>query len=105
MHLESDAGERVFTHANGRERDGDDTMVARTRSRRSTHSNNAHADELRAQAHEIGENVKALAATAGAAVTDRLGPVEQYVQEKPVKALLIAAGAGAVLGLLFLRRG
>jgi ElaB/YqjD/DUF883 family membrane-anchored ribosome-binding protein len=48
--------------------------------------------------------MKELAATAGAAAYDQLGPIEQYVREKPLKSMLIAAGAGALLGLLFFRR-
>lgn len=60
--------------------------------------------DVRDRAATVGHDVKDLAATAGAAACDQLGPIEEYVRGKPLKSLLIAAGAGALFGLLFLRR-
>ncbi|HWL93430.1 MAG TPA: hypothetical protein VNT79_07830 [Phycisphaerae bacterium] len=67
----------------------------------------AHSDhmaELREQAATIGEDIKALAATAGAAAGQTLSPVESYIRSKPLKSMLMAVGAGAILSLVFWRR-
>lgn len=81
-------------------------MATTTHSRRSHRrsSSNDRMNEFRRQAGHIGNSVRAMAETAGEAAGDRLGPVEDYVREKPVKALLLALAAGAVLGAIFLRR-
>jgi ElaB/YqjD/DUF883 family membrane-anchored ribosome-binding protein len=60
--------------------------------------------ELRTQAETIGRDVRELATTAGQLALGQMDPIERYVRERPVKSLLIAAGAGALLGLLFSRR-
>lgn len=61
-------------------------------------------EEIRSQAVSIGDSVRAMAATAGEAAGESLGPLENYVREKPIKSMLMAAGAGALLGVLLLRR-
>jgi ElaB/YqjD/DUF883 family membrane-anchored ribosome-binding protein len=73
---------------------------ARTRGRAGRKAQN----DLRAQAAVVGRDMRDLAAQAGEAVRQQLNPMEQYVQQKPVQSLLIAAGVGALFGLLFLRR-
>lgn len=60
--------------------------------------------ELRAHAANLGQDVQDLAATAGQLARRQLDPLENYVRERPMRALLMAAGAGAVLGLLLWRR-
>jgi ElaB/YqjD/DUF883 family membrane-anchored ribosome-binding protein len=45
-----------------------------------------------------------LAAAAGDMALDRLDPLEEYIQAKPIKSLLLAAGIGALVGMLFRRR-
>lgn len=65
---------------------------------------NGHMDELKSQAISIGDAVRSMAATAGEAAGDSLTPIEKYVQDKPIKSILIAAGAGALLGMFMFRR-
>lgn len=79
------------------------TASKHKRSRRIPSANN-HMQEIRRRAVHIGEDVRAMAATAGSAAGDSLGPVEDYVRKQPIKSLLMAAAAGAVLGVVFLRR-
>jgi ElaB/YqjD/DUF883 family membrane-anchored ribosome-binding protein len=71
---------------------------------RAQHELSDRVQELREQAAVVGEGLTGLASTAGAAATDQLAPVEEYIKENPVRAVLIAAGVGALLGLIFLRR-
>lgn len=59
---------------------------------------------LREQASVVREDVRELAYAAGDAAREQLDPLEEYVREKPMKALLIAAGVGALIGMVFLRR-
>ena len=81
-------------------------MPTATRHRRSNRVRltNNHIHELRQRAADVGDSFKAMAATAGTAAGDSLGPVEDYVRQKPIKSLLLALAAGAVLGAIFLRR-
>ena len=67
-------------------------------------SSPARTKELRAQAAVVREDVRELAEVAGEAAMEKLDPIQEYVREKPMKSLLIAAGVGAVFGCLFLRR-
>lgn len=60
--------------------------------------------ELREQAAIVGRDVRDLAVSAGAAAREQVDPLEEYVREKPLKSMLIAAGVGALLGVVFLRR-
>ncbi len=60
--------------------------------------------EIREQVATVGEDMRELARTAGQAALDRMDPVEQYVREKPLRAVLMAAGIGALIGAIFLRR-
>lgn len=64
----------------------------------------SHVSELRSHAENVGRDISELASTAGQYARKQIDPIEQFVREQPVKSLLIAAGAGAVLGLLFLGR-
>ena len=81
-------------------------MPTATRHKRSnqSHSSNNHMNDLRQHAADIGHSVRAMAATAGSAAEDRLSPVEDYVREQPMKSMLFALLAGALLGAIFLRR-
>jgi len=45
-----------------------------------------------------------LAAAAGHVARKQLDPLAEYVQAQPVKSLLMAAGVGALLGMIFGRR-
>jgi ElaB/YqjD/DUF883 family membrane-anchored ribosome-binding protein len=76
-----------------------------------THSNSKGARarrsgvaQLRDQAMTIGHDVQDLAATAGGIARRQLDPIEEYVREKPIQSMMVAAGVGALLGLLFFRR-
>lgn len=80
------------------------TTTHSRRSHRRAAANNNRMNEFRRQAGHIGDSVKAMAETAGDLAGDQLGPVEEYVRQKPVKSLLMALAAGAVLGAIFLRR-
>jgi len=64
----------------------------------------ASYEELKEQAGVVRDDVRDLARAAGNSAVAQLDPIEEYVREKPLKSLLIAAGVGAVFGLLFLRR-
>lgn len=59
---------------------------------------------LRERAGEVRDDLQGLARAAGDAAAAQLDPVEDYVRRNPVKSLLMAAGAGALVGMLFLRR-
>jgi len=79
--------------------------VNRTHSRRNARANTTDGlAALKKQAATVQKDVRELAATAGESALGMMGPIEEFVQRKPVKSLLIAAGIGAVFGLLFLRR-
>jgi len=79
------------------------TLRRPSRSRK-THAGNNHLSELREQMGTVGEAFRDMASTAGSVATDQLDPLESYIQEKPLRSVLIAAGVGALLGVLFLRR-
>lgn len=77
--------------------------MTRTRNRRSQINHNYTA-ELRDGVNKIGEGVREITMTAGSAAKAQVDPLGDYVRSNPVQSVLIAAGVGAVLGLLFLRR-
>jgi ElaB/YqjD/DUF883 family membrane-anchored ribosome-binding protein len=84
------------------------------------------ADELKDKASEIGHNIRELGGKLGDAAQEQYvgfrdraagyfengrervrkveEGVESYIQEKPVQALLMAAGVGMLLGWLWRRR-
>ncbi len=74
--------------------------------KRDAGSNETHAglEDIRDQAVAVGEDVRELAHTAGQVALDQMDPIEEYIRTKPVKSVLIAAGIGALLGAMFLRR-
>ena len=78
-------------------------MRSLTRNKRMGKSHNGVA-ELRSHAETIGRDVRELASTAGQLALEQMDPIERYVRERPVKSLMIAAGAGALLALLLRRR-
>lgn len=61
------------------------------------------SDELRGGFSNVKEDVRDLAMTAGRAAREQLDPVEEYVREYPVRSLLMAVGAGMILGMIFRR--
>ena len=78
-----------------------------TRKSKRTNTNNSHGkgfDDVRHQAATVGDDVRELARTAGQAALDQMDPVEHYVREKPLRSVLMAAGIGALIGAIFLRR-
>ncbi|MBL8880181.1 MAG: hypothetical protein JNG88_13770 [Phycisphaerales bacterium] len=77
-------------------------MVAAKQRRKITR--NGSIEAVRDQAVTVGEDVRDLAQMAGKAVLDQMNPLEEYVRERPLRALLMAAGAGALIGFLMLRR-
>lgn len=79
--------------------------MTRNRSMQESHAggSNDYA-HLRTQAEKVGRDVQELASTAGDVAMKRLDPIAEYVQAEPIKSLLIAAAAGALLAMLFGRR-
>ncbi|MCA9254979.1 MAG: DUF883 family protein [Phycisphaerales bacterium] len=75
-------------------------------SSRDASNNPGHAglEEIREQLAAVSEDLRGLATSAGQAAEGQLYPAEAYIREKPVKSVLIAAGVGALLGAIFLRR-
>ena len=61
------------------------------------------AARLREQAVTVGDDLRQMAVTAGETAMGLSGPVERYIAQKPLKAVLIAAAAGAVIGWMFRR--
>jgi ElaB/YqjD/DUF883 family membrane-anchored ribosome-binding protein len=83
------------------------------------------ADQLKESAQQVTENLRTIGATARGAANEKISDLkqqatdyyeqgrqsaqeweqglEQYVQEKPIQSLLIAAGVGLVLGMLWKR--
>jgi len=61
------------------------------------------AARLREQAATVGEDLRQMAVTAGESALGLTDPIEKYIKEKPMKAVLISAAAGAVLGWMFRR--
>jgi ElaB/YqjD/DUF883 family membrane-anchored ribosome-binding protein len=84
------------------------------------------SDQLKESAHQVTQNLRTMGATARDAASEKLSDLKQhaneyydqgreraeeweqslekYVQEKPIQSLLIAAGVGVVLGMLWKRR-
>lgn len=78
----------------------------RTRTARNQSGANGAAnriEEFREQAGVVGQGLSGMASTAGAAATDQLDPVRDYVKEAPLKSLLMAAGIGAVFAMIMRR--
>jgi ElaB/YqjD/DUF883 family membrane-anchored ribosome-binding protein len=83
------------------------------------------ADQLKDSAQQVTQNLRSIGSTARDAATEKFTDlkqqasdyydqgrasaqeweqgIEQYVQEKPIQSLLIAAGVGLVLGMLWKR--
>lgn len=66
-------------------------------------NSNADVAELREQLHLVSQDVQELAKTAGNVAKSQLDPIEDYIREQPLKAALIAAGVGWLVGV-FSRR-
>lgn len=65
----------------------------------------AYADgDLREQVDAVGEDLRKLASTATASALELANPIEEYIQKKPLKSVLIAAGVGALIGIIFRHR-
>lgn len=62
------------------------------------------AGQLREQAAIVGKDVRELAETAGNVAREQVDPLKQYIREKPIKSVLIAAGAGILFNFFFMRR-
>lgn len=58
------------------------------------------AEQFDVLKHDVAE----LASQAGTAAKHQVKPIEQFVEREPLKAVLLAAGLGCVLGFLFSRR-
>lgn len=71
---------------------------------RSMHTGRHDMEELRSHAEAVGRDVQELASAAGDMARHQLDPLADYVRTKPMKSLLIAAGVGAVLGVILGRR-
>jgi ElaB/YqjD/DUF883 family membrane-anchored ribosome-binding protein len=67
---------------------------------------NRHSPALRAMrkhAKNMAQDARGLAGTAGAAAREQLDPLKEYVVEKPIQSLCLAAGVGLIFGLIFFR--
>ena len=62
------------------------------------------SQELRSALEEVKHDVQDLAMTAGRAAREQLDPVEAYIRQYPLRTVLIAAGAGLLLGAVFRSR-
>lgn len=67
-----------------------------------THSS-ARLNDVKEQAAVVGEDLRELSSTVGRAATRQLDPLVEYVDENPVKAMLMAVGVGVLIGM-FLRK-
>ena len=92
---------------------------------RTSDSNASAADQLKENAQQVTQNLRSIGTTARDAASEKFNDLkqqanayyaqgrqsaeeweqglEQYVQEKPIQSLLIAAGVGLVLGMLWKR--
>jgi ElaB/YqjD/DUF883 family membrane-anchored ribosome-binding protein len=61
------------------------------------------AAELRGALGDVKRDVRDLTMTAGRAAREQLDPVEAYIREYPLRTVLMAAGAGLLLGAIFRR--
>ena len=77
--------------------------------------NHSTADQIREQAGVIGEDIQELGRIAREVVTDKYQAgrekavalektVEDQIKRHPMRAVLIAAGAGLLIGVLWARR-
>ncbi len=71
---------------------------------RSAHMHSGAMKEFREQAAVIKRDARDLAATVGTAARRQLDPIREYIVEKPLQSLLIAAGIGLFLGWFGSRR-
>ena len=60
--------------------------------------------KFRREANAIGEELGEMAVTAEAMARDQLAPISSYVREAPIKSIMMAAGIGAIVGLILFRR-
>ncbi len=82
-------------------------MLATSASKTRNRSNRIHTNatrKFRNQAAAVKRDAWNLAETAGAVAREQLDPLRDIVTEKPLQSLLIVAGVGMFLGLLFGRR-
>lgn len=82
-------------------------MVISTTTKSGSRSNRVHSraiSNLRRQAATIKHDARNLATTAGEVARAQLDPVRDFVNDKPLQALLIAGSVGLVLGFFFGRR-
>ncbi len=78
-------------------------VTSRTRNR-NNRMQSAPMQSLKDQAANIRRDAWGLAESAGAVASEQLDPIRQYVADKPLQSLLIATGAGLLLGFIFGRR-
>jgi ElaB/YqjD/DUF883 family membrane-anchored ribosome-binding protein len=62
------------------------------------------ARELRDTAGHVKGDVRDMAGALGAMAREQTEPIEDYVRNNPIRALLYAAGVGALIGIVFRRR-
>ena len=60
-------------------------------------------NEVKQQASVVGEDIRELTNTVGRAASRQLDPIVEYVDENPVKAVMMAVGIGVLIGM-FLKR-
>ena len=92
----------------------------------SSHSTKPAMDRIGAQAKEVGKDLQEMGGTAVEALQDKFGElrntaseyyeqgkdkfsevedsIEKFIKEQPLKSVLIAAGAGWLLGRFWMRR-
>lgn len=75
-----------------------------SRKRSAPASSNNGATALSEQVEILKDDVAKLASAAGVTAKHQFDPVADYITKEPLKAVLVAAGVGCVLGFLFSRR-
>lgn len=95
--------EPEITQANNPQSESEDSMT-----KRSTNPMRQDVQRIGDDFRKLGGHARELAADATEYAKERVATVPEsartYVQERPLQALAIALGVGAVLGLLLFRR-
>ncbi len=84
-------------------------MVARTsegtNARTRSHTLRARGlEEIREQAATVKQDAREFASTLKSVARKQLDPIREYIAKKPMQAMLIAGGVGALLGVFWRHR-
>ena len=79
-------------------------MIARTRTNSQARSSDRHAQPDPNLAQVLKRDAQEVAASVGALASDQLEPVRDFLLKRPIQSLLLAAGAGVIVGIVMGRR-